>query len=822
MLKKICKFSAIGALSAVLLCGNASAAHTDASTPKADTDTITATSTDASNSVAAMQASSVSVYVDGKALCFDTSPRLLNGRTMVPMRGIFEALGATVEWSGETRTVTAQKDDRTVVLTVDDPHITVNGVAAELDCAPTIRQNRTLVPVRAVAEAFGVSVDWLSDIKTVVIDSSDIPTSDTELYDFNHVLRTVDTRFAEQYRAIGWLDSIDELYTTLYSSTGKQAVPVDTRTQNIENGWSESAPLLELTDKSYFEQNGDYVKVFWHPINHADQTVRRYTLDLHYVVSGGKGGYSTVTKNVSGSFADGDELGHTTTMAENSYIDFYCDGKCKTLLVGKVTLYFAKGDPVTFWCGQGITKGAKWDGTLYGDDLIALSESGNDTVLYPIYSLKTQENAVVSGAELSQKLSDGWYLTPVTTMYYPDGLSIVTAKAKVEALKAAGLTDDPKEISVHVYSTLDGTEQYILPYLLDEYEKQGWKLYTEPITVLYHYATGTQRAFESSLVDQQLANGWARTRDEVYATVYTLSGESREILRVDLDGYLATDWYETPVVRVYDPNGLDKIIAKEELASYQADGWVTDPEAIKATLYRPDKSTLRVMPYEIEAKLADGWYTEPVTEIFASNGDSAVVLTATLASYIADGWSENEADFYTDYYTLSSVVRGLISDKEQYLAAGFRTVPYPIRLSTDSVLERASVWSKYTYSFRWQPQNTSGQAIDSYRIEYHVLTDDEPYDYNETFYKTVAPNETLCNEGYDGSFLVTLPEGSDRFVIGNITLRYADGTVETFWCGQRICLGQESWNGVLCDSNFTQSENDLERLNTVSHLKQLP
>lgn len=793
MLKKILTFSAVGALSALLLGGAVSAADTG-----------------------------ISVYIDENELTFDTAPCLVNNRTMVPMRGIFEALGATVEWDEETRTVTSQKDDRTVILTVDDPHISVDGTVSDLDTAPTIRKNRTLVPIRAVAEAFGVSVDWLSDIKTVAIDSPDYQTTEVDLYDFNHVLRSVDTRFLDRYTAIGWTDSIDDLYTTLYSTGGKQPVPIAALTQNLENGWSETAPILEFSDKSYFEQNGDYLKIFWHPINHAGKTIKRYSVKFYYVISGGKGGYSTITKNVSGTFADGDELGHTTTMAENSYIDLDCGGKCKTLIVGEVTLYFTKGDPVSFWCGQGVTKGDKWDGTLYGEDLLPLSDSGNDTVLYPIYQLKTGESTVVSGAELSEKLSDGWYLTPVTTLYYPDGTSIVVATAKVASLKEAGFTDDLDDIAIHVYSTTDGTEQYILPYLLDDYEKQGWNVYTEPVTVLYQYADGTQRAFENSKVEEQLANGWKRNRDEVYATVYDLSDESREILRVDLEGYLAVGWYETPVLKVYYTNGVDKIIPKSELATYQADGWVTDPEEVKVTLYRPDKTTVRVMPYEIDQYLTDNWYTEEVCEVFAANGESAVVPTAALSDYIADGWSETEADFYTNYYTLSSVVRGLIYDKDRYLANGFRTVPYPIRLNTACCLERASVWSKYTYSFRWQPQNTSGQAIDSYRIEYHVPDGGESYDYSETFYKSVAPDGLLCNDSYDGSFLVTLPEGTDSLVIGNITLRYADGTVETFWCGQRIRLGQESWDGVLYDSSFKQSGNDLERLSAVSNLKQLP
>ncbi len=113
--------------------------------------------------------SPVKVLLNGKEVEFDVHPQIINDRTMVPMRAIFEELGATVEWDGETQTVTSVKDETVINLTIGVPAIIIDGVEKALDVAPVIIDGRTLVPVRAVSEAFKLSVDWDGEIKTVII-----------------------------------------------------------------------------------------------------------------------------------------------------------------------------------------------------------------------------------------------------------------------------------------------------------------------------------------------------------------------------------------------------------------------------------------------------------------------------------------------------------------------------------------------------------------------------------------------------------------------------------------------------------------------------
>ena len=76
------------------------------------------------------------------------------------MRTIFQALGATVDWNGNTKEITSIKENKTVKMQINNNTMTVNSNEIYLDMAPIIKGSRTLIPVRAVAEAFDCNVSW--------------------------------------------------------------------------------------------------------------------------------------------------------------------------------------------------------------------------------------------------------------------------------------------------------------------------------------------------------------------------------------------------------------------------------------------------------------------------------------------------------------------------------------------------------------------------------------------------------------------------------------------------------------------------------------
>ncbi len=112
----------------------------------------------------------IKVMLNGAAIDFaDVAPQIINDRTMVPLRAIFEALGAEVAWDDATKTVVAVKGEVTIKMTIGASTFTRNNESIALDSPATIVDSRTLVPVRAIAESFGSEVDWDGTTKTVTI-----------------------------------------------------------------------------------------------------------------------------------------------------------------------------------------------------------------------------------------------------------------------------------------------------------------------------------------------------------------------------------------------------------------------------------------------------------------------------------------------------------------------------------------------------------------------------------------------------------------------------------------------------------------------------
>ncbi|WP_248929243.1 copper amine oxidase N-terminal domain-containing protein [Paenibacillus hamazuiensis] len=113
----------------------------------------------------------VRVYLDGKAISFEVQPVLENGTTLVQFRPIFEKMGLTVGWDGETQTVTGTKDGLTIELVIDQTAAYVNGQPYELELAPRLVNGNTLVPLRFVSESCGKEVSWVQSTSSVYLKS---------------------------------------------------------------------------------------------------------------------------------------------------------------------------------------------------------------------------------------------------------------------------------------------------------------------------------------------------------------------------------------------------------------------------------------------------------------------------------------------------------------------------------------------------------------------------------------------------------------------------------------------------------------------------
>ena len=134
--------------------------------------------------ITAFASDEISVYLNATKLQFDVPPQIINGRTMVPMRTIFEALGATVEWDSSTKSITATRSGNKINMTVGNAAISVNGTLSVLDVAPLIVDGRTLVPIRAISEAFSLEVTWNGHSSTIFINTPKTNTAYEILKDY--------------------------------------------------------------------------------------------------------------------------------------------------------------------------------------------------------------------------------------------------------------------------------------------------------------------------------------------------------------------------------------------------------------------------------------------------------------------------------------------------------------------------------------------------------------------------------------------------------------------------------------------------------------
>lgn len=122
----------------------------------------------------------IGVFVRGKDVKFDVPPVIKGGRTLIPVRAVVNALGAKVEWDEATRTVTIIKEvantetnntaQVVIKLQIDSAIATVDGKEVQLDCAAEINNSRTIVPLRFIAETFGLKVDWDEESSTVIVE----------------------------------------------------------------------------------------------------------------------------------------------------------------------------------------------------------------------------------------------------------------------------------------------------------------------------------------------------------------------------------------------------------------------------------------------------------------------------------------------------------------------------------------------------------------------------------------------------------------------------------------------------------------------------
>ena len=191
----------------------------------------------------------IDVYLNDSWIEFeDQRPVIIDGRTLVPMRAVFEAMGAEVEWEGDYHRVTIYTSDKYIMLYIGE-YTVIYGYeqgdyedSLDLDVPPQIINGRTMLPLRAVSELLGAGVEWNEDTRSVYIWS--------ELYSGEPELPLYDDT------------NMDELYFDTYS--------------DIPNfGWY-------INENPYMSSEGEYFFDYLDYDDDIDVEIDNYISDLEY------------------------------------------------------------------------------------------------------------------------------------------------------------------------------------------------------------------------------------------------------------------------------------------------------------------------------------------------------------------------------------------------------------------------------------------------------------------------------------------------------------------------------------------------------------
>lgn len=174
-------------------------------------------------------------------------PVIFNGYSLVPAREVFEAFGAAVDWNGTTQQVTIKHENNTVILTINSTQATVNGSVKTLETPAKIINDKTMIPVRFVAEAINKDVRWDSATRTANI--CDIPVTTTTTKEATTEATTVTTTKAAV--------TTTKETTTETTTTG----PVDVKDVQLKKGDAADTVVINCSGRaaytSILSQNGD-------------------------------------------------------------------------------------------------------------------------------------------------------------------------------------------------------------------------------------------------------------------------------------------------------------------------------------------------------------------------------------------------------------------------------------------------------------------------------------------------------------------------------------------------------------------------------------
>ena len=187
-------------------------------------------------------ADNITIYVNNQILNCDIPPFIENGRTMVPLRKIFDFFDVSIEWLEEAQEIVIMQGKQEIVFHINNPKMICNSYITTLDVAPVIVNGSTFVPLRAISESLDADVEWISVTKSIYINSPDAYTEAIDNLPPTVTMFSIDKRELEifeseiqEYEKVGWYWGYPE---TMYALDGRTITVGEFRIPEYEAvGW---------------------------------------------------------------------------------------------------------------------------------------------------------------------------------------------------------------------------------------------------------------------------------------------------------------------------------------------------------------------------------------------------------------------------------------------------------------------------------------------------------------------------------------------------------------------------------------------------------
>lgn len=298
---------------------------------------------------------------------------------------------------------------------------------------------------------------------------------------------------------------------------------------------------------------------------------------------------------------------------------------------------------------------------------------------------------MVTTAEKSTYLENGWYEQPMIGMYAEDGRTQVVAIGKVSNYESSGWYTNLEDICITIYSE-SGKELQILKALAAEYAKANW---------------------HDNKADAQ-------------ATLYAVDGQTTTVWKNDIASYLATGWYTQPVTLLYANDGRTQIVATVDVPTYEKAGWSRNADAVYTTMYALDGRTNKVPNAKIAENQAVGWYLYP--DYICAKADATVKTDgyAAAVNYVESAMKDSAKE---NYYS------ALVNKRNNLCSAWQKSIGCPIAILSSSIGHNSIGIPTVRIYYR----NLTGTTLNALELKftcidaYNNVTTDWPTLYDGTF-----------------------------------------------------------------------------------------